>query len=230
MRKVDRLFEVIQLLRGRRLRTAEFIANKLGISVRTVYRDIQGLISSGVPIEGERGIGYIIRQPIEIPPLNFTPLELRAIMLGIDMVKAIADQGVSVAAQEAAIKIQDAMPAGMQRKRHLPIAHIYFESDAKIRNILEQLRAALDEKRKVKINYTDESGEKSARTVRPLGIEYWGKVWTITAWCEFREDFRMFRIDRIGRCEILPDHFKDEVGKTYRDYISRYASNGQLIT
>ena len=92
MRKIDRLFEIVQMLRGQRLRTAEFIADKLGVSVRTVYRDIQGLMASGVAIEGERGVGYMIIQSIELPPLSFTPLELQAVKLGIEMVCAAADE------------------------------------------------------------------------------------------------------------------------------------------
>jgi len=223
MRKIDRLFEIIQLLRGQRLRTAEFISEQLGVSVRTVYRDIHGLIASGVPIEGERGIGYIIRQSIELPPLHFTPLELQAIQLGITMVKAVADHDVAAAAKEVALKIQDALPTKDRGKTYAPIAHIYFESDAKTRDVLAKLRGALDEKNKVVINYTNEVKKKSSRTIRPLGLEYWGKVWTLTAWCELRDDFRVFRIDRIKSCEITGDVFKNETGKTYRDYLANFS-------
>lgn len=101
MRKVDRLFEIIQLLRGKRLRTAGFIAAELGVSQRTIYRDIAGLMASGIPIEGERGVGYLISQPIELPPLHFTPLELKSLRLGVDMVKAISDIELAAAAEEA---------------------------------------------------------------------------------------------------------------------------------
>lgn len=220
MRKIDRLFEIIQLLRGQRLRTAEFISEKLGVSVRTVYRDIHGLIASGVPIEGERGIGYVIRQSIELPPLHFTPLELQAIQLGINMVKAVADQEVVAAAQEVALKIQDALPTKDRDRTHSPIAHIHFESDANTRDMLAKLRGALDEKNKIAISYINEVKKKSSRTLRPLGLEYWGKVWTLTAWCELRNDFRVFRVDRIKSCEVTKDVFKNESGKTYRDYLA----------
>lgn len=220
MRKIDRLFEIIQLLRGQRLQTAEFISEKLGVSVRTVYRDIHGLMASGVPIEGERGIGYVIRQSIELPPLHFTPLELQAIQLGINMVKAAADHDVAAAAKEVALKIQDALPAKDRGKIYAPIAHIYFESDANTRDVLAKLRRALDEKSKLNIIYTNELKKKSSRTVRPLGLEYWGKVWTLTAWCELRNDFRAFRVDKITSCEMTGELFKTETGKTYRDYLA----------
>jgi predicted DNA-binding transcriptional regulator YafY len=223
MRKIDRLFEIIQLMRGQRLRTAGFISEKLGVSVRTVYRDIHGLIASGVPIEGERGIGYVIRQSIELPPLHFTPLELQAIQLGISMVKAVADNDVAAAAEEVSLKIQDALPTKVRGKTYAQIAHIYFKSDAKTRDVLGKLRGALDEKNKVVINYTNEVKKKSCRTIRPLGLEYWGKVWTLTAWCELLDDFRAFRIDRIKSWEITGEVFKDESGKTYRDYLANFS-------
>lgn len=222
MRKIDRLFEIIQLLRGQRLCTADFISEKIGVSVRTVYRDIQSLIASGVPIEGERGIGYVIRQPIELPPLHFSPLELKAIQLGIDMVKAVADHDVAAAAREVALKIQDALPTKDRGKNHRPIAHIYFESDLHTRGTLAKLRRALDENYILEISYKNEATAESFRTVKPLGIEYWGKVWTLAAWCELRNDFRVFRIDRIISCEITRDAFKSEAGKTYRDYLANF--------
>ncbi|MFN9110086.1 MAG: helix-turn-helix transcriptional regulator, partial [Bacteroidota bacterium] len=203
MRKIDRLFEIVQLLRGQRLRTAEYIAQQLGVSVRTVYRDIQGLMASGVPIEGERGIGYVVRQPIELPPLHFSPLELQAIQLGINMVKAIADEEVAAAAKEVEIKIRDVLPDARRANNHQPLAHIYFESDPKTLQHLPILRQSLEKKQVVQLHYRNEAGKVTSRQVWPLGLEYWGKCWTLTAWCELRQDFRVFRLDRIVTCEQL---------------------------
>jgi len=219
MRKIDRLFEIIQLLRGQRLRTAAFIADRLGVSVRTIYRDIEGLAASGLPIEGERGIGYVIRQSIEMPPLHFTPLELQALRLGIDLAKALGDEEIVAAAQEAAIKIYAVLPKHLDEKKPLPIAHIHFESTDTIRRLLAQLRKALEGKRKVQLSYRDGKTRRSRRIVRPLGIEYWGNVWILTAWCEIRNDFRAFRFDRILSCTVQETRFKSERGKTYRDFI-----------
>lgn len=221
MRKVDRLFEIIQFLRGQRLRTAEYISEQLGVSVRTVYRDIQGLIASGVPIEGERGIGYVVRQPIELPPLHFTPLELRAIQLGMNMVRAIADQEVAAAAKEVELKIRDVLPDTSRSTTHPPIAHLYFQSNPKTLRHLPILRKSLEAKQIVAISYCNEADAASKRCVRPLGLEYWGKFWTLTAWCELRKDFRVFRLDRISKCEVLERHFKSEKGKTYQDYLKQ---------
>jgi predicted DNA-binding transcriptional regulator YafY len=221
MRKVDRLFEIIQLLRGKRLRTAEFIAGHLGVSVRTVYRDIQGLMASGVPIEGERGIGYMVRQPIELPPLHFSSLELQAIQLGMSMVKAVADHKVAAAAKEVELKIRDVLPDSHRNISPPPLAHIYFQSDAKTLQYLPLLRQALEEKLVVHIKYNNESKKNSVRYIRPLGLEYWGKFWTLTSWCELREDFRVFRLDRIIQCDLTQQCFKNERGKTYQDYLKQ---------
>ncbi len=221
MRKVDRLFEIIQLLRGQRLRTAEYISAQLGVSVRTVYRDIQGLMASGVPIEGERGIGYMVRQPIELPPLHFTPLELQAIQLGINMVKAVADKEVAAAAKEVELKIRDVLPDTSRSTTHPPIAHIYFHSDPKTLRHLPMLRKALEAKQVASLRYRNEAAATSKRCVRPLGLEYWGKFWTLTAWCELRKDVRVFRLDRILKCEVLERYFKSEKGKTYQDYLNQ---------
>ena len=231
MRKVDRLFEIIQLLRGKRLRTAEFIAGHLGVSIRTVYRDIQGLIASGVPIEGERGIGYLVRQPIELPPLHFSSLELQTIQLGISMVKAIADQEVAAAAKEVEIKIRDVLPDSHLNSPRPPLAHIYFQSDKKTLQYLPLLRLAIEKKYIAQIKYSSESKKNSVRHIRPLGLEYWGKFWTLTAWCDLREDFRIFRLDRIVKCNLTEQHFKIERGKTYQDYLKQlekqYDEKGQ---
>lgn len=175
MRKIDRLFEIVQLLSGQRLRTAEYIAEQLGVSVRTVYRDIQALMASGVPIEGERGIGYVVRQPIELPPLHFSPLELQAIQLGINMVKAITDEEVSAAAKKVELKIRDVLPDAKRAANHPPLAHIYFESDPQTLQYLPTLRHSLEKKQVVQLLYRNESGKATSRHVWPLGLEYWGK-------------------------------------------------------
>lgn len=220
MRKIDRLFEIVQLLRGKRLRTAEFMANELGVSARTIYRDIQGLMASGVPIEGERGVGYIIQQSIELPPLKFTHLELKALQLGINMVAAVTDDALAKAANEAAIKIKESLPNRAFNDRE-PAAHIYFESDDKTRESLFALRTAMDERKKLKLTYSDRHQNLTERVVRPLGLEYWGKVWTLTAWCDHRNDFRVFRVDQINSFSIPGACFENEAGKTYRDYLDQ---------
>jgi len=220
MRKIDRLFEIIQLLRGKRLRTAEFMANELGVSVRTIYRDIQGLMASGVPIEGERGVGYVIHHPIEMPPLHFTPLELKALTLGANMVAASTDDEMAKAAAEAVIKIQETLPSSATAQKSAS-AYIYFKNDPRTRQILIDMRRALDQRHKILLAYKDEYLQQTDRIIRPLGLEYWGKIWTLTAWCELRNSFRTFRVDRIISYQIQDKIFNKEPGKTYDDYLKQ---------
>ncbi len=178
-------------------------------------------MTSGVPIEGERGVGYIIRHSLELPPLRFTPLELKALQLGIKMVSAVADEEIASAANEASIKIMDALPYEACGD-DTPVANIYFESDTRTRENLAIARDAINEKKKLELHYLDERDNNSERIIRPLGLEYWGKVWTLTAWCELRNDFRVFRVDRILSCIITNDLFKNKKGKTYQDYLNRF--------
>lgn len=222
MRKVDRLFEIIQLLRGKRLRTAEFIAGELGVSQRTIYRDIAGLMASGVPIEGERGVGYLINQPIEIPPLHFLPLELKALQMGADLVKAVADHELAQAAEEAAIKIADALPGERMHIRVNSAANIRVWNEEDTKQTLGTVRNAIDKREKVKLDYRDKSEKVSSRIIWPLGLEYWGRVWTVSAWCEKRVAFRSFRIDQIVSCDLVYENFPHEPGKTYQDFV-KYA-------
>lgn len=221
MRKVDRLFEIVQLLRGRRLRTAEFMASELGVSVRTIYRDIAGLMASGIPIEGERGVGYLISQPIEMPPLRFTSLELKALKLGADLVQAIADKEIAAAAVEASHKIADALPENRNIGLQSGEVNVFFKSAENLRERLLFLRNAIDDQEKLSIEYMDKREENSKRIIRPLGLEYWSTSWTCSAWCELRDDFRIFRIDRISNYQHSGEKFVNEPGKTYQDLLKR---------
>lgn len=213
MRKIDRLFEIVQALRGKRLRTAQEIAREIGVSIRTIYRDIDALVKSGVPIEGERGIGYIIRTPIELPPLQFNARELSALKFGLDIVRAISDKEIVKAAEEAFLKIQAVIP--LNSKKIKTPASIFYSFDDGMRQKLEIMRRALEINSKLEIEYIDLNGAPSVRIVRPLGIEYWGKVWTLSAWCELRGGFRVFRIDKITKCVEKGGFFEIESDKNY---------------
>ncbi|XVJ51432.1 MAG: WYL domain-containing protein [Vampirovibrio sp.] len=135
------------------------------------------------------------------------------------MVKAIADEEVTAAAKEVELKIRDVLPDVSRATNHPPLAHIYFESDPKTLQYLPTLRHSLEKKQVVQLQYRNETGKATLRHVWPLGLEYWGKCWTLTAWCELREYFRVFRLDRISKCETMDRRFKAEKGKTYQDYL-----------
>lgn len=220
MRRADRLFEILLLLGRGKVLTARRLAERLEISERTVYRDVQDLMACGVPIDGEAGVGYVLRQGYHVPPLMFTPAELHALALGTRIVQGWVDRELAQAAQHALAKIEAALPAGLKPE----IANLrLFAPTPTIPALLERtfsdLRKAIADNRKVRFAYHRADGAGSHRTVRPLGLFYWGAKWTLGSWCELREDFRDFRVDRVEALETLPGCFTHESGKTLRDYL-----------
>lgn len=227
MRRADRLFEIVQLLRGQRLRTAADIAERLEVSVRTIYRDIDALVATGVPIEGERGVGYVIRVPLELPPLTFTAAELQALQLGARFVGAWGDDELAKAAEEALIKVEAVLTddrRGELARRDLSAFALRHGPNE--RDILGRLRKAVRTMRKVQLCYADRDGARTERLVRPLSLEAWGHAWTLTAWCEKRTDFRAFRIDRMQDVAVTDEVFRPEPGRMLEDFHARLRAEG----
>lgn len=225
MRRTDRLFDLIQIMRDGRLHRAQDIADRLEVSVRTIYRDMDTLMASGLPIEGERGLGYMITAEITLPPLNLTMTELEALHLGMAVVGEAADAELQKAAASLSAKIDAVLP---EDRRAPPTGWgfaVYPFADAhKGFQHMPAIRAAIRARQKLDITYRDLKGEISQRTLRPLELEYWGRVWTASCWCELREDFRTFRVDRIETLKTLPALFVDEDGKTLDDLRARMAA------
>ena len=219
MRRADRLFQIVQNLRGGRLVTARMLAERLEVSERTIYRDIADLQSTGVPIDGEAGVGYLMREGYDLPPLMFTRDEIVALVAGARMVRAFGGAQMARAAEEALVKIGAVLPG--QEKLRLSRTEIHMPDwvvDDASRRSIDLLERAIDERDVLRLAYTDEAGQTSARDVRPLGLWFWGKVWTLVAWCELRHDFSAFRIDRIAAIERTGKVFKPERGKQLVDY------------
>jgi len=219
MRRADRLFRIVQHLRGGRLTTARQLAEKLEVSERTIYRDIADLVGSGVPVDGEAGVGYLMRAGFDLPPLMFTRDEIVALVAGARLIRAWGGLAMAEAAEEALVKIGAVLPAP-ERDRALSVQVHAFQTpelDAATRARLDRLEAAVDARQRLAIGYTDEAGAATERTIRPLGLWFWGKVWTLVAWCELRDDFRMFRADRIGAMTGAGT-FRHEAGKRLQDF------------
>lgn len=228
MRRADRLFEIVQFLRGGRLRTAMEIAERLEVSVRTIYRDIDALVLTGVPIEGERGVGYVLRGTLLLPPLSFSQAELEALALGARFVDAWADPELAEAVREALVKIDAVLPDGKRRNLWDDAIQVFSPSlIASGNEHLQIFRRAIRDRRKVRIGYRSGTDETSERIVRPLAIEAWGHAWTVTTWCELRTDFRTFRLDRIEAVEALEERYKPEKGRTIGDFLDRLRLRGQ---
>ena len=223
MRRADRLFQLVQLVRGRRLSTAEFIAQKLEVSTRTVYRDIADLQAQGVPIEGEAGVGYRMRAGFDLPPLMFTQHEAQALVAAVRLARPRLDLALATQADAALSKILAVLPAAARAAAEsLAIYAPPIGPDTATRQRLETLRIAAEARRKVHIDYLDLKDVASQRTLRPLGCFYWSDVWTLAAWCEVREDFRSFRVDRITALEVQDERFRDEPGKTLADLLRHH--------
>ncbi len=204
MRRADRLFQLVQLLRSRRFATSEQLAAELGVSRRTVYRDIRDLERSGVPIKGEAGVGYQLHRGYELPPLQFNAEEIEAPVLGARMVATWGDEELAGASRQAMTKIEAVLPPAL---REVLFSTALFVPDrpwtAVATSGLIGLRKAFAEHAKVRFEYTARAGEASSRTVWPLGLYFWGSTWSLVAWCELREDYRNFRPDRMASIELL---------------------------
>ena len=222
MRRTDRLFDLILILRDGRLHRAEDLASQLEVSVRTIYHDMDTLALSGVPVAGERGMGYMMTAPVTLPPLNLTLTELEALHLGMAVVGEAADEELQKAAKTLSAKIDAVLP----EDRSTPpsgwgFAVYPFKDAAAGFRFMPQIRTAIRSRQKLLITYADEAGEVSERVVRPLQMEYWGRVWTATCWCELRQDFRVFRVDRIRAMKLLAELFVEEQGKSLTDFLAR---------
>jgi predicted DNA-binding transcriptional regulator YafY len=220
MRRADRLFRITQELDTKRYLTARELARKLEVSLRTIYRDIEALSASGVPIEGTAGAGYRLCQGFRLPPLMFDDEELTALLLGMRMVQAWSDRDLAAAARRARRKIEGVLPQRLQpildsEALLVPDFHL---SDA-MRDQVALLRKAIAEKRKVQMSYQRADGVISERILWPLGLFYWGEKWTLGAWCELRGAFRHFRLDRIGDLNLTGSCYTTSEGRTLRDLL-----------
>jgi predicted DNA-binding transcriptional regulator YafY len=203
MRRADRLFRIVQMLRAGRLKTARSLAERLQVSERTIYRDVRDLQLAGQPIEGEAGVGYTLRREFDLPPLLFTPEELTALVLGARLVKAWGGAESVEAANTALARIEAVLPADLA---------------ARLDTIL--MYAPGFRMRAVQFHYTRLNGGPSEqRTVRPLALYCWSGTWTLAAWCELRADFRMFRLDHIAALQVLERQFEQKRGQRLQDYL-----------
>ena len=224
MRRADRLFQIVNVLRRRRTATtATHLAERLGVSERTVYRDIRDLILTGTPIDGEAGVGYRIRPGYDLPPLMFDRDEIQALVLGARMVRQFGDPALARASDAllgkvAAIVPKDLAPLVAETRLFVPSTIGAGQSA----DALTLAREALIAGRKLELSYAKADGAATKRTVRPLGIFFWGRTWTLAAWCELRQDFRNFRLDRVAASTMLDETFEDEPGRTLRDMLARY--------
>jgi predicted DNA-binding transcriptional regulator YafY len=211
MRRADRLFDIIQILRlARAPITAAAIAEELEVTPRTVYRDIATLQARRVPIDGAAGLGYVLRRGFELPPLMFTEEEVDAIAVGVRLLQRTGDPGLTAAARSVIAKLSATMPEMLRDHLAATPFHVSPRGAPPPEKVdLSAIRSAIRQSRKMRIDYVDAKGEGSSRTILPIALEYYVEATLICAWCELRDDYRHFRADRIRDASLLPDSFAD---------------------
>ena len=209
MQRSERLFRLLRLLRARRVTTADELAESLGVSKRTIYRDVDALRGSDVPIRGEAGVGYALDKDWELPAMRFTVAELEALLMGVRVAQTWGDQELREGATSLLTKVQSRLPAPLRRVLSDTPLHTVDLRPTRI-DSLTPLRHAIAERRRVRCLYEDSHGARTQRTVRPVGLHFWGRTWTLAAWCELREAYRAVRGDRVVAPEVL-DRFDAEV-------------------
>ena len=235
MRKAERLFQILNLLRNRRtVLTAAQLAGELEVSERTIYRDVQALSLSGVPIEGEAGVGYRLPRHFNLPPLMFDQDEVESLLLGARMIRAWSDKQMAASANSALNKILAVLPQNLRALEETTSIHVPgVQKQWNVAPFGEELRKATKKMEIIDIDYTDVNQSVTQRRVWPLGIFFWGRAWTLVAWCELRQGYRVFRLDRIHRCETTGDYFRPSETCSIDHYLEQqrgcFEDEGQTV-
>lgn len=222
MRRADRLFDIIQALRrASGPLTAAQLAAQLEVTVRTVYRDIASLQASRVPIEGAAGLGYLLRQGFDLPPLMFTRDEIEAILVGARLIKRTGDPGLQAAAEGVLSKLSVTLPPHL--RDHLDLAPVYVSPAGAVtpqQADLTDIRTAIRDRRKLRLSYVDVDGKATERVVLPLAIAYFVEATLLCGWCELRQGQRNFRLDRIRQMALLEDSFADDHARLMAEWLA----------
>ncbi|WP_457104053.1 helix-turn-helix transcriptional regulator [Methylobacterium sp. P5_C11] len=220
MRRADRLFQIIQILRRSvRPTTASMLAAELEVTVRTVYRDVADLIAQRVPIRGEAGIGYVLDRDYDMPPLMLSADELEAAVLGAQWVADRGDPGLASAARDLLVKIAHVVPDHLRPFIADPSVGATLARDRSVDGLdMARLRAAIRAGYKVRIHYRDEAGRTNERVIWPVIVGYADTIRLLAAWCELRQAFRHFRADRIEAAVFLDERFERRTGDLRRDW------------
>jgi len=231
MRRADRLLKVIQILRRhRRPVRGQMMAEELEVSLRTLYRDIADLITDGVPIRGEAGVGYVLGEGYDLPPLMFNADELESVMLGLRWVMRRGDHALVRAAQDAVAKVGAVLPKELKP--------VLFDAALIVppnwRGVADkidvaELRRAVREQRKVKITYADEQGKLTERVIWPIAISYYEAQRLVVGWCELRTDFRSFRADRMLAAEVAADRYVERRKALLKRWQEQETGSGRSI-
>lgn len=222
MRRADRLFRLVEVLRRRRFATAAELAEELEVARRTIYRDVADLAASGVPIRGEAGVGFQLEPGFDLPPVMLTPEEAESLAFAGRMLAVWADDSLARPALTALSKLSAVLPAKAARaaEREILVAPRGVRREKPAVPLLT-LKRAIEDRRVVDLTYVDLKGRESERLARPLALSFFGPVWLLLGWCEAQSDFRNFRLDRIAHLAVTQQTFREEPGRRLVDFLRR---------
>lgn len=215
MSRQDRHLALVTLLGDGRLHRAEDLARRMGVSVRTIYRDLDRLSEAGVPVAGTRGQGYAAQAEVTLPPLDLSLRELEALHLGLAVVGEAGDQGLSAAAEALWARIESVLPErGADPAALWGAALARPGAGSRVLRHLPAIRAAVRARQKIALTLAG-----GARlVVRPLELTYWGRVWVLVSWSESDGAFRTLDPASFEELQVLPQLFVDEPGRSLADY------------
>ena len=218
MRRAERLFRLVNEMRTRGVSRASELAEHFEVSVRTIYRDIAHLQASGLPIEGEAGVGYLLRPGFDLPTVTFTHDQVDALAVGLSFVESAGDPVLVMAAREARAKIQASMPRPEDRKL-ADAPYFSLQGRTSATSNMALLRQAIRQRQIARFDYRDGDGKRTERRVRPLAIWNLADGWMFSAWCELRQDFRTFRFDRMANLTMTGEMYDEEEAKGLRAFL-----------
>jgi predicted DNA-binding transcriptional regulator YafY len=220
MRRAERLYRLVDELRSRRVTRADDLACVLEVSPRTIYRDIAHLQASGLPIDGEAGVGYLLSPGFDLPPVTFTHDQIEALALGLAMAASLDDPDLSLAAREARAKLQGALPRP-ETRRLLDAPYFALRRTTGAPAHAALVRRAIRQRRVLCLDYADGSGRTSTRHLWPLAIWAMQEGWMFSGWCELRCDFRTWRFDRVEALTLTPDSFPEDPARSLAAFLAR---------
>ncbi|MEK1872131.1 MAG: YafY family protein [Rhizobium altiplani] len=232
MRKASRLFEIIQILRlATRPMTAAAMAETLEVTVRSIYRDIAALQAMRVPIEGGRGIGYIMRPGFDLPPLMFSVEEMEAIVLSLALLDRTGDEELKQAAKGVNQKITGAVPAPLRQAMERKALYAWGSvAQSPVGLDLGLVRRAIRDEQKLQLDYRDELGRATERRIQPIALIYYSQTANVVAWCELRQAIRNFRSDRVEHCEAADAYFRGEGDRLRQLWTSEWMNTPATAT
>lgn len=222
MRRADRLFDIIQALRGKsQPTTAAVLARQLEVTTRTIYRDVATLQARRIPIEGAPGVGYLLRKGFDLPPLMFTTEEVEAITVGAHLIHRIRDPKLQEAAESVLSKLQQTVPKDLRSQLTSPRFYVSEGSTVRPQGVeLFEVRSAIRSCRKMRITYLDEQQKRTRRTIWPIATVYYVDITLIAAWCELRAAYRHFRVDRIQKSRVLDEAFASDSSRMMAEWLA----------